>query len=299
MHGFGLRNWSAATPTTLCMSWWSARIGADEPGFPAALRGIPQPVRALWYRGRLPAEAQPAVAMVGSRAATRAACDLAAAMAAGLAGRGYAVISGGALGVDAAAHRGALGAGGATFAVLGCGIDVVYPDRHGALFDEIAAPGGLGGLLSEYPPGTQPRPGQFPVRNRIVAALAEAVLVVEARPLSGALITARHGREIGRRIFAVPGSAGTDGLIAAGAVAVEDPGALLARLAGEPAPARAVPAELAALIDALGAGPASPAELARRLGLAVGETLGCLAQAELAGWARRVPGGRFEVHRGS
>src|SRR5262249_19174415 len=157
----------------------------------------------------------------------------------------WAVISGGALGVDAAAHRGALAAGGTTYAVLGCGVDVVYPDRHGQLFAQIAE---AGGLLSEYPLGTPPRSGQFPVRKRIGGALARAGLVVEARPRSGALITARLGRETGRRVLAVPGSAGTDALIAAGAaLEVEDPASLLARLAGQAAPARAVPPALAAL----------------------------------------------------
>jgi DNA processing protein len=275
----------------------SGRLTAVEPGFPAALRALARPVGTLWYRGRLPDETQPSVSIVGSRAATLKACDLAAEMAGVLARKGYTVVSGGALGIDAAAHRGALAAGGVTFAVLGCGVDVVYPDRHDALFAEIAA---TGGLLSEYPPGTQPRPGQFPIRNRIVAALAEAVLVVEARSRSGALITARLGRETGRRIFAVPGSAGTDALVASGAATeVDGPAALLSALAGRAAAARRAPDALASLVEALRAGPASPADVARCLGIAVGEALGRLAEAELAGWARRVPGGKFEVPRAS
>ena len=127
--------------------------------------------------------------------------------------RGFTIVSGGALGIDAAAHRGALEAGAPTFAVLGCGVDVVYPDRHAALFAEIVA---AGGLLSEFAPGTPPRGKQFPSRNRIVAALAEAVLVVEAQAGVGRARDGAAGAGLGRPLYAVPGSAGTDRLIASG-----------------------------------------------------------------------------------
>jgi DNA processing protein len=277
-------------------------VGAGEARFPVALRLMPLPAVSLWYAGRLPAAGERAVAVVGSRAATRVACDRAGTLAAALAGRGYAVVSGGALGIDAAAHRGALAAGGATFAVLGCGIDVVYPDRHGPLYEAIAADQGAhGGVLTELPPGTPPKRGHFPVRNRIVAALAEAVVVVEARRASGALITARLGRELGRRLFAVPGSAGTDALIASGAAAqVEDPAALIEGLAQEDhRPEPVVPDALATLVAALRAGPAAPAELAARMSVPLPFALGRLVEAELAGWAQRLPGGRFEVPRAS
>jgi DNA processing protein len=270
-----------------------SQITVRDPGFPAVLRQVPEPVACLWFAGQLPDPRQQAVAMVGSRAATRSACRLACDMAASLARHGYAVISGGALGIDAAAHRGALSAGGPTYAVLGCGVDVLYPDRHGPLFAEIAS---SGGLLSEYPPGTPPRPGQFPVRNRLVAALGQATVVVEARQASGALITARLARQAGRPVLAVPGSAGTDALIASGrADAVEDSGALLARLAGAEAPPRPVPAPLASLIEMLREGAAAPPEIAARLGVSLPAALGRLAEAELVGWVRRLPGGRFEV----
>jgi DNA processing protein len=271
------------------------KVGADAPSFPAALRQLPKPPAGLWAVGRLPAAGERLIAVVGSRVATLAGCRLAERLAGAAVAAGAGVVSGGALGIDAAAHRGALAAGGATFAVLGTGVDVVYPDRHGALFADIAR---TGGLASEYPPGTPPRPGQFPVRNRIVAALGEVTLVVEARRASGALITAELARKLGRRVLAVPGSPGCDDLLASrAALPVEDERALAARLAGVEPAAPAVPASLAALVGALRAGPAAPLDLALRMGVTLPEALAGLAEAELCGWARRLPGGRFEVLR--
>jgi DNA processing protein len=210
-------------------------------------------------------------------------------MAARAVRQGFAVVSGGALGIDAAAHRGALDAAGATFAVLGCGVDIIYPDRHAALYDDVAA---AGGVLSEYEPGTPPRVGNFPARNRIIVALAESVLVVEAGLASGALITARLAVRRGRPLLAVPGSPGTDELIAAGrARPVHDADALAAILAGEAPPARPVPARYAPLLAALRDRDAGAAELARRLGLPLAETLALTAEAELDGWLCRRLGG--------
>jgi DNA processing protein len=259
------------------------------------LRQLSKPPAGLWAAGRLPGSDERLLAIVGARAASLAGCALAERLAAAAVRAGYGVVSGGALGIDAAAHRGALAAGGATFAVLGCGVDVVYPDRHGPLFGDIAREGGL---ISEYAPGTPPRPGQFPVRNRLVAALAEATIVVEARPASGALITARLARALGRRLLAVPGSPGCDALVATGAaLALDDAGALVLRLAGVAAAAPEVPAALAPLVRALRAGAAAPIDLALRMGATLPEVLAGLAEAELSGWARRLPGGRFEVLR--
>jgi DNA processing protein len=261
--------------------------GAD---FPDALRRIARPVPALWYRGQLPDPTAPALAIVGARAASRAGCRRTQALAHAAARRGYVIVSGGALGIDAAAHQGALAAGASTFAVLGCGVDVVYPDRHTTLFAEIAA---TGGLLSEFPPGTPPRGRQFPSRNRIVAALAQAVLVVEAQLASGALVTARLAIAMGRPLFAVPGSFGTDGLVAAGkARAVRDEAELLAALAGDAQPAVSVPPALAPLLDIL-AGGASAAEVARRMALPLPAALALLSEAELGGWILRGAGGVF------
>jgi DNA processing protein len=270
-------------------------VAPDQPEFPAVLAAMPRPVRALWVRGRLPDAGQPILSIVGARAASMAGCRLAGELAAAAVGRGQAIVSGGALGIDAAAHRAALEAGGATYAVLGCGADIVYPDRHAALFAEIAT---AGGLLSEYPPGTPPRAGNFPVRNRIVAALAGSVLVVEARLASGALVTARLAGKLGRRLLAVPGSAGTDGLIADGrARPIRDVADLVRALAGQASATREAPSAFAALMAELAARDAGAAELARRLALSLSATLALLAEAELGGWVVRRPGGLYGISR--
>ena len=129
------------------------------------------------------------------------------------------MVSGGALGIDTAAHAGALDAGAATTVVLGSGVDVLYPDRNRALFAAVVDRGGA--LVSTFPMGAQPRPGQFVARNRIIAALADVVVVVSAGPASGSLHTARHAAALGRRLAAVPGSPGTQALLTAGAALVE------------------------------------------------------------------------------
>ncbi|MES1206605.1 MAG: DNA-processing protein DprA [Pseudomonadota bacterium] len=265
-------------------------VTAGDAGLPAALREVRPAVKTLWFRGDLPREAEPAVAIVGARAASLPACRLAADLAGVAARAGFAVISGGAIGIDGAAHAGALDAGGRTFAVLGCGVDVVYPDRHAGLFQRIA---GSGALLSEFPPGTKPHRRHFPSRNRLVAGLAGAVLVVEARQLSGALITARLATRMGRQLYAVPGSSGTDGLIAAcKAQAVHDGADWLAVLTGQPRPVHLPPAELAAVVAAVGRGAAAP-QVARHLAVPLPAALALLSQAELAGWILRGPGGVY------
>lgn len=264
-------------------------VAAHDGAFPDRLRAMAPPVRRLWYRGRLPRTGAASLAIVGARAATVSGCRAAARLAGAVARAGYEVVSGGALGIDAAAHLGALESGGITFAVLGCGVDVVYPDRHEALFDQIAA---SGGLLSEHGPGTPPRSRQFPSRNRIVAALADAVLVVEAQVASGALITARLARRAGRPVFAVPGTPGADGLIGAGhARAVAKEAQLFQALRGEPQPAVVPPERYRALLSTLRGGPLRPAELALKLGRDLPDTLALITEAALEGWISRLPGG--------
>jgi DNA processing protein len=268
---------------------------AGDPRYPKALADLARPPLQLWVTGRLPAAGERVVAVVGSRAATAAGYAQAQAIAAAVGQVGWSVISGGALGIDAAAHLGALQAGAPTYAVLGCGVDVVYPDRHLELFKQVAQ---AGGLISEYPMGTPPRSGQFPLRNRLVAALAQAVIVVDARTRSGALITAARARELGRKLLAVPGSAGADWLIGSGeALPAAEPGDVLAVLAGGRAKAVPVPAALRPLIDLLKAGPESPAAIAERIGQPLPAVLSALGEAEMAGFIHRIAGGRYEVPR--
>jgi DNA processing protein len=272
------------------------QIAADDAGFPVQLRGIPSSPKSLWFVGRMPSAGQRLVAIVGARAATRAGCDRAHAMAAELGLRGFAIVSGGAFGVDAAAHEGALASGAPTFAVLGCGTDIVYPDRHAALFARIAS---SGGLLSEYPPGTKPRAGQFPARNRIIAGLALAVLVVEAATRSGALITARLARQFGRPLFVLPGSPGTDAYLRAGLALPATSAADIERVlaGGQPSPLPVTPASgpLFALLDAIAFGADTPAALCDRLGTSLPSILAILAEAEIEGFVRRAAGNTYEV----
>ena len=271
------------------------KVVPGQVGYPARLLQLRRPPPELWFRGHLPPPGKAAAAIVGSRKASGAGCDRAHQLAASLGRRGWSVVSGGAFGIDAAAHLGALDAGAETYAVLGCGVDVVYPDRHGALFARIAR---QGGLISQFAPGTAPRMNHFPQRNEVVAALADAVIVVEAAYRSGALITAAAARKRGQRLLAVPGTPGTDALLARGAMPVTSPDTLDDALAGRAtAVAPPVPARFASLLEALEAGPATAPMLARRLGLSLPATMGLLLEAELEGWVRRAGDSHYEVSR--
>lgn len=298
-------NCLAALPITPGMASGDVfSVPRDADGYPPRLLRGPRPPAVLWVKGRVASAARErrSVAIVGSRAASGDGRSRARALAAGLGARGFDVVSGGALGIDAAAHEGALDAGAATFAVLGCGVDVVYPDRHVALFERIVAAGG--GLLSEHEPGTPPRPKQFPSRNRIIVGLADVVVVVEANRRSGALITARLAHQHGVPLCVCPGSPGTEDLLAAGwACDVEGVADVEAVLAGTRRPGRAasvVPdGRFAALLRVLGEAPAGPAELTERLGLGLPAVIALLCEAELDGVVARLPGGRYEVRLGS
>lgn len=206
-----------------------------DPGYPALLRETHDPPPVLFARGLAFPDA-PAIAVVGARRATRAGLDAARALAAGLAEAGVNVVSGFARGIDAAAHRAALDAGGQTVAVFGCGVDVCYPPEHKGLLGALLA---AGVALSEFPMGTEPEPWNFPVRNRIIAGLARIVCVVEAAEKSGSLITARCATGYGRDVAAVPGSilspgaSGSNALLKDGAILVRNADDLLQELPEE------------------------------------------------------------------
>ena len=203
--------------------------------YPISLETIVDPPMVLWFQGRLEAFERPAVAIVGSRAATAYARDVSARLGTDLAERGVTVVSGLARGVDVAAHTGALHstADTCTVAVLGSGIDVMYPAEHAEIADAIV---GRGAIVSEFPPGTSPRPEHFPRRNRIISGLSWAVVVVEASDRSGALITADYALDQGREVLAVPGNVltgrnrGAHGLLRDGAKIVEDADDILEEL---------------------------------------------------------------------
>ena len=200
----------------------------EQQAYPPQLRELSDAPYGIFYRGSLPVPQQLHVAVVGARMCSEYGRTVARELARELAARDVAVISGMARGIDAAAHRGALDSGGDTYAVLGCGVDVCYPNYHRQLYDEI---GKGGGLLSEYPPGTCPLPAYFPQRNRLISVLSDVVFIIEAKEKSGSLITADCALEQGRDVYALPGritdalSAGCNRLIAQGAgifLSVED-----------------------------------------------------------------------------
>jgi DNA processing protein len=200
------------------------RLRPDEDAYPSLLSVVPSAPE-LWVEGHLESEDALAIAIVGTRRPTQYGIEAAERLAGELAARGVTVVSGLARGIDGAAHRGALRAGGRTLAVLGCGVDVVYPPEHRALREAIVE---QGALVSQFGPGTPPLAWHFPARNRTLAGLALGVVVVEAPTRSGALITAGFAGELGREVFAVPGkitsamSQGPHELILDGAKLVRD-----------------------------------------------------------------------------
>jgi len=265
-----------------------------EPEFPARLAAVADPPLGVFVRGSLPAGH--AVAVVGARHATAYGREVAEYLGRELARAGVTVVSGMARGVDGAAHRGALAGGGATVAVWGAGPDRVYPPEHGDLAEEIAA---RGCLVTEYPPGSPPLAHHFPERNRIIAGLSEAVVVVEADERSGALITARLALEEGREVMAVPGSvfsrlsAGPNGLLRAGAAPVLSADDVLSALQLPPAPASA-PEEEPPLLALIPPGEGATVDrLAAASGQPVAQVLETLLALELAGRIVRQPDGSY------
>ena len=214
-------------------------IASSDPEYPAELLDLFDPPAGLFVRGRPLGETAPRVAVVGARNCSPAGAEIARSLATTLAGAGVCVVSGAARGIDARAHEGALRGGGASVAVLGSGIDQTYPRKNRDLVDAIAH---SGAVVSEYPPGTPAEPFRFPARNRIVAALSRAVVVVEGAVGSGSLITAEHALDLGRDVFAVPGAPSTAlahvplTLIRDGATLIRGPQDLLDDLGLSPQP---------------------------------------------------------------
>jgi len=277
--------------------------------YPAALAAIADPPFVLWTRGAAAALEHPAVALVGSRAASPHGLAVAERLGADLAARGIVVVSGLARGVDSAAHRGALSVGGSTVAVMGSGADVIYPAEHAALAREIEA---AGLVMSELAPGTPPLPQFFPLRNRIISGLSRAVVVIEAGERSGSLITARLALDQGRDVLAVPGNVlsgrnrGAHALLRDGAKIVEDADDILEELG---LPLRGAVARFPRDIDGKGGTapfaddallasltPGEPTDLdaiAERSGVPPARLLPRLFELELRGLVARAGGGRF------
>ena len=286
---------------------WAAQPGrfvvtlADE-AYPRPLLEITDPPPLLYARGRLELLQRPALSIVGSRNATAQGERNAEEFAKALSTSGLTIISGLALGIDAAAHRGGLSAQGSTVAVLGTGIDLVYPQRNAALAGEIAE---RGLLLSEFPLGTPAAAHNFPRRNRLISGLARGCLVIEAAVASGSLITARLAADQGREVFAVPGSIhsplskGCHALLKSGAKLVECAEDVLSELSGFRTSARAdveTPAlgEAGGLLALMGHDPVDMDALCERAGLSVEQVSSELLRLELDGRVTALPGGLFQ-----
>jgi DNA processing protein len=267
-----------------------------DDAYPTSLRQIADPPPVLFVRGQLRPADRHAVAIVGTRRHTPYGRAVAERLAADLASAGVTVVSGLAKGIDSFAHRASLDAGGRTLAVLGNGLDQVYPPENSALARGIE---GAGALVSEFPPGTPPDAVNFPRRNRVISGLSQATVIVEAAEHSGALITADFALEQGRDVLAVPGSilspmsVGPNELLKQGAQPVTGVEDILQLLNGgaDLSVARAMPNlddQETCVWDALGAEPRHVDELARALELAAGEISATLAMLELKGLARQV-----------
>ena len=299
------------------IAWLEARpdfflLTLGAPAYPPHLAAIPDPPPVLVGRGDPGALRVPAVAVVGSRQATPAGCEMSRQLGHDLAGAGVCVVSGLALGVDIAAHEGALAAQGRSVGVMGNGADRVYPTQHRPQARAMLA---RGAVISELPLGTQPRPAHFPRRNRIIAGLTLATVVVEAAERSGALITARLAGEFGRDVLAVPGAVGNPlargchALLKDGAGLVEDYRDVLVALGiaidappepGRGAPARTDPGaddvdpEVGALLSACEGAPASFDQIVERCGLTAPRVSSMLLLLELDGAVAALPGGLYQ-----
>lgn len=288
----------------------AAVLTLDDPAFPPLLAELPDAPPVLYMKGDLADVDQWAVAFVGTRRATAYGRDMTRRLVTDLVHAGITIVSGLALGIDTVAHRAAIEAGGRTIAVLGCGIDIVYPPENRNLAEAVAA---TGALLTQFPPGTPPDGRNFPVRNRVISGLALGVVVVEAPESSGALLTADAAVDQGRDVFAVPGhvtsraSMGTNRLIQAGAKLVISAEDIMDELnltrstvetrtqIREIAPSNDIEA---ALLRQLGDEPLHIDELCHRTGLPVMEVSSALSLMELKGMVRRLEGMSYALAQG-
>jgi DNA processing protein len=275
-------------------------IGFSDPGYPAKLLQLADPPPVLFLRGRAELLTSSGVTLVGARKATARARDVARRLGAAVARTGTPVVSGLALGIDGAAHLGALDVGGPTVAVLGRGADRAYPSSHARLFRRIVE---TGLVVSEFPPFTPALPHHFPRRNRILAALCSALVVVEAGARSGALISVDHALDLGVDVWAVPGPieepacAGSNLMLADGARPLVSVDAFVSALFGAadaPIPVRGEPEGPSGhLLAALAGGGRSVDELARMTGLEPARVLALCTALELDGRVSRLPGARY------
>ena len=304
------REVDAAAELELCRRMGVSIVAVGDDGYPPTLGEIPDPPSLLYVRGTIEPSDQLAIALVGSRKCTPYGLRIAERLASSLARVGLTVVSGLARGIDAAAHRGALAAGGRTLAVLANGLGEVYPPEHEDLAREVAA---SGALISESPMRQSPLAGLFPQRNRIISGLSLGVVVVEATPRSGSLSTAKHATDQNREVFAVPGpvdslpSRGCHHLIRDGARLVEtvddileELGPLVREVKARPEePAIRHPAELSlsdqerSLLGRLDDRPVSVDELIVGSGLTASQVMATLSVLEMRRLVRRLPGPRF------
>ncbi len=281
-----------------------------DPEYPRLLREIPDPPPYLYVLGSLKDIRNP-IAVVGSRSATRYGVSATRRLCGDLASMNFTIVSGMARGIDTAAHAGALAAGGRTVAVLGSGLDHIYPTENADLCRRIAA---SGAVITEFPAAARPEPHHFPIRNRIISGMSLGAVIVEAAKKSGSLITARLAAEQGREVFAVPGnihsfkSSGTHRLIKQGAKLVEHAGDVVEELRhmlgpeddeaprdNASAPPPSISEEEATVFEALGPYPVHIDELVRKLGMAPGALSAALLQLELKGLVQQLPGKIFVI----
>jgi DNA processing protein len=277
-------------------------LSFKDEDYPANLKPLEEAPPVLYMLGTLRKGDSLAIAIIGSRRASAYGRAAGERLSFDLAKMGVTVVSGLANGIDTAAHKGALRAGGRTIAVLGCGLDVDYPASNRNLRQRIVS---SGALVTEFPTGTQPLPGNFPKRNRIVSGLSLGVVVVEAAPNSGTFSTVKWAAEQGREVFAVPGdinrrtSSGTNRLISDGAVLTTSADGILEEIGVAVEAAKRVPLELTdkekAIVGALEEGPTHVDEIAKRSKMAVNSVLTILLSLELKGFVRQEPGKIFSL----